>query len=121
VALALTGRRAGVRRPRRAGWRLLGASDGTHWVGGRPLVRVNQRSHAAQTVAVPKGLDVVALAADGPAIRAAVNYDQGSSELWRVVGNQVDRRISIHARAVSSLTAEESGVTAAWYRPIRPG
>ena len=89
---------------------LLGSSDGTIWIGGRALVRVNPRTHATQTVAVAKGGAVAALAADGPVIWAAVNHNHGTSELWRIVGNHVDRRISIHARDVSSLAAEGGGL-----------
>jgi hypothetical protein len=89
---------------------LLGTPDGTIWIGGRALVRVNPRTHNSQTVAVAKGGAVVALAADGPTTWAAVNYDHGSSELWQIVGARVDRRVSIRTRSVSSLTAEGGGL-----------
>jgi hypothetical protein len=44
---------------------LLGDSDGTIWIGGRTLVRLNPRARTAHTVAAAKGGKVIALVADG--------------------------------------------------------
>jgi len=89
---------------------LLGASDGTIWIGGKTLVRLNPRTRTAHTVAVAKGGEVVALVADGDDLWAAVNYAHRSAELWRIVDNHVDRRIASRFRAVTSLASVGGGL-----------
>jgi hypothetical protein len=89
---------------------LLGVSDGTIWIGGNTLVRLNPRTHATHTVAVANGGSVVALVADGDALWAAANYSNRSSELWRIADNHIDRRIAIRARDVTSLASVGGGL-----------
>jgi hypothetical protein len=89
---------------------LLGVSDGTIWIGGKTLVRLNPRTHVTHTIAVARGGSVVALVADGDALWAAVNYSNRSAELWRITGNHIDRRITIRAREVTSLASVGGGL-----------
>jgi hypothetical protein len=53
---------------------------------------------------------VVALVADGDALWAAVNYANRDAELWRVADNQIDRRITIRPRSVTSLASVSGGL-----------
>jgi hypothetical protein len=89
---------------------LLGVSDGTIWIGGKTLVRLNPRTHVTHTVAIANGGSVVALVADGDALWAAVNYSNRSAELWRIADNHIDRRIAIRARDVTSLASVGGGL-----------
>jgi hypothetical protein len=89
---------------------LLGVSDGTIWIGGATLVRLNPRTRTAHTVAVAKRGKVVALVADGHALWAAINYADRSAELWRIADDHVDWRIAIRARNVTSLASVGGGL-----------
>jgi hypothetical protein len=89
---------------------LLGVSDGTIWIGGWALVRLNPRTRTTHTVAVAKGGKVIALVADGDAVWAAVNYSDHSAELWQITDHQVDRRIAIRTGYVTSIASIGEGL-----------
>ena len=89
---------------------ILGVSDGTIWIGGGALVRLDPRTRTTHTVAAAKGGKVIALVADGAALWAAVNYSDHSAELWRIVDNHIDRRIAIRAGYVTSLASIGGGL-----------
>jgi hypothetical protein len=89
---------------------LLGVADGTIWIGGGALVRVDLRTRTTHTVAAAEDGKVIALVADGAALWAAVNYANRSAELWRIVDNHVDGRIAIRAGYVTSLASVGGGL-----------